>query len=296
MRWCLACTVLATALLAGCGRPAPAPAGEVPRVATSIAPFGHFLERVAGGAAAVTVLVPQGQAAETFQVLPRQMEELSRAEVYFLAGLPFEEALAGKLRGMPGAPKIIDLREHVDLLHFDCEHGDDGHGHDHAHEGPDPHYWMDPLRVKRVASAMEAALAGAFPEHAAAFAKNRAALDAELDAVHARVAETLAPFRGAVMHVYHPAFGYFCERYGLVQEALESAGKTPGARRINELAESMKAAGVPAVFTQPQFTQGEAAALAAAVGARLVTLDDLAPDYAANLERIAGALAEGLKR
>jgi len=265
-------------------------------VATSIAPFGHFLERVAGGAAAVTVLVPQGQAAETFQVLPRQMEELSRAEVYFLAGMPFEETLAGKLRGMPGAPKIVDLREHVDLLYFDCEHGEDGHGHDHSHEGPDPHYWMDPLRVKRVAAAMEAALAEAFPAHAADFARNRAALDAELDAVHVRVAETLAPFRGAVMHVYHPAFGYFCERYGLVQEALESAGKTPGARRINELAESMKAAGVPAVFTQPQFTQGEAAALAAAVGARLVTLDDLAPDYAANLERIAGALAEGLKR
>jgi len=288
------------------------------RVATSIAPLGHFLERIGGGAVTVTVLVPAGQAAETFQVLPRQMEELSRSRVYFLAGMPFEEALAGKLRGMPGSPKIVDLREHVDLLHFDCGaedgphghtstasiestpstggHGGHDHGHDHSHEGPDPHYWMDPLRVKRVAAAMEAALAEAFPAQAASFAANRAALDAELEAVHARVAEVLAPFRGGVMHVHHPAFGYFCDRYGLKQEALESAGKSPGARRINELAEAMKDAGVATVFTQPQFTQGEAAALAETVGARLVVLDDLAPDYAENLERMARALAEGLAR
>ena len=322
----MAWTGLAAACLAGCGKSASPPdgrAGAAPdaalvRVATSIAPFGHFLERIGGGAVAVTVLVPDGQAAETFQVLPRQMEELSRARVYFLVGMPFEEVLAEKLRGMPGAPKIVDLREHVDLLYFDCGgeddphghtstsstestpstggHGGHDHGHDHSHEGPDPHYWMDPLRVKRVAAAMEGVLAEAFPEHAASFAANRAALDAELDTVHARVAELLAPFRGSVMHVCHPAFGYFCDRYGLTQEALESAGKSPGARRINELAESMKAAGVTAVFTQPQFTQGEAAALAAAVGARLVTLDDLAPDYSANLERVARALAEGLKR
>lgn len=314
----MAWTGLAAACLAGCGKPAPLPDGGRLGVATSIAPFGQFLERIGGGAVAVTVLVPSGQAAETFQVLPRQMEELSRARVYFLVGMPFEEVLAGKLRGMPGAPKIVDLREHVDLLHFDCGaedgphgppstsstesapstggHGGHDHGHDHAHEGPDPHYWMDPLRAKQAAAVLEAALAEAFPEHAASFAANRAALDAELDAVHARVAELLAPFRGAVMHVYHPAFGYFCDRYGLTQEALESGGKSPGARRINELAETMKSAGVTAVFTQPQFTQGEAATLAAAVGARLVTLDDLAPDYAANLERIARALAEGLAR
>ncbi len=315
-------TGLLAACLSGCGGSVPSPgdgaspgAGPV-RVATSIAPFGHFLERIGGGSVAVTVLVPAGQAPETFQVLPRQMEELSRARVYFLVGMPFEEPLAEKLRGMPDAPRIVDLREHVDLLYFDCGGEDDshghtptsstestpstggheGHGHDHSHEGPDPHYWMDPLRAKQAAAAMEAALAEAVPAQAASFAANRAALDAELDTVHARVAEMLAPFRGSVMYVYHPAFGYFCDRYGLKQEALESAGKSPGARRINELAETMKSAGVAAVFTQPQFTQGEAATLASAVGARLVALDDLAPDYAANLERVAGALAEGLTR
>lgn len=295
-------TGLLAACLAGCGKSAPSPgdglspdAGLV-RAATSIAPFGHFLERIGGETVSVTVLVPAGQAPETFQVLPRQMEDLSRARVYFLVGMPFEEALAEKLRGMPDAPRIVDLREHVDLLYFDCEHGDHDHGHDHSHEGPDPHYWMDPLRAKQAAAAIQAALAEAFPAQAASFAANRAALDAELDTVHAQVAEMLAPFRGSVMYVYHPAFGYFCDRYGLKQEALESAGKSPGARRINELAETMKNAGVAAVFTQPQFTQGEAAALAAAVGARLVALDDLAPDYAANLERVARALAEGLKR
>ncbi len=284
--------LLLAAGLSACGK-APVPEGAPVAVATAIAPVGAFIGRIAGDAVPVTVLVPEGQAAETWQVLPRQMEAMDRARAYFLIGMPFEETFISRLTRANTALEVVDLREGIPLLDMACgEHHD---GHDHPHGGADPHLWMDPLHVKTVNAAIERTLARLLPDHAAEFAANRAAFDAELDAAHARVAAALAPHAGRALHVFHPAYGYFCARYGLVQKAVEEEGKSPGPRRLNELAEEMRAGAVRVIFTQPQFAQGEAAALARATGARLVTLDDLNPDYIGNLDRMARVIAESFQ-
>lgn len=280
--------------LSGCGK-APVPDGPPVAVATAIAPVGAFIGRIAGDAVSVTVLVPEGQAAETWQVLPRQMEAMDRARAYFLIGMPFEETFIGGLARTNTALEVVDLRDDIPLLDMACGEHHDGEGHDHAHGGPDPHIWMDPVLVKTVNAAIERTLARLLPDRAAEFAANRAAFDADLDAAHARVAAALAPHAGRALHVFHPAYGYFCARYGLVQKAVEQEGKSPGPRRLNELAEEMKAGAVRVIFTQPQFAQGEAAALARATGARLVTLDDLDPDYIGNLDHMARAIAESFQ-
>lgn len=283
--------------LAGCGGPpAPADASRL-TVATAIAPVGGFIGRIGGDLVSVTVLVPEGQAAETWQVLPRQMDALGRAGAYFLIGMPFEETFGGKIASANPGIAVVDLREGIPLLDMACGHDHEGddHDHGHAHGGADPHIWMDPLHVKTMNAAVERTLARLLPEGAAEFAANRAALDAELDAAHARAAAALAPHAGRAVHVFHPAYGYFCARYGLEQRAIEQEGKSPGARRLNELAEEMKAGGVRVIFTQPQFAQGEAAVLARATGARLVTLNDLEPDYLGNFDRMVRVIAESFQ-
>jgi zinc transport system substrate-binding protein len=48
------------------------------------------------------------------------------------------------------------------------------------------------------------------------------------------------------------------------------------------------------VFVQPQFDRRLAAQVAEAIGGRVVAIDPLAPDYFANLRRVADALAGAL--
>ena len=266
-------------------------------VVTAIAPVGAFVERVGGESVAVTVLVPQGQAAETWQLLPRQMEALDGAAVYFQIGLPFEEALVARLRETAPSVRVADLREGLPLRAAEpCDHGGgDDHGHDHGLGGADPHVWLDPLLVKSMSAVIRRELAQASPGGGEVFAANQAAFAVDLDRLHAKIAEMLAPVRGRVFYVFHPAFGYFADRYGLVMRAVEQGGKAPGARHMNEMAAEIRASGARALFTQPQFSTAEAGALAAQAGAAVVTLDDLAADYAANLESIARALAEALQ-
>jgi zinc transport system substrate-binding protein len=284
---------LCVVLCCGCGAP-PAPVGNgVTEVVVPIAPVGWMMGRVGGSAVRVSVLVPPGQSAETWQVLPRQMEDLGRARLYGFLGLPFEAPLVEKLKAMFPDLVIADLRQGLTLRTGE-EHHDEG-GAEHAHGAADPHVWLDPVLLKTMAATAEAALVRIAPGRASPFAANRQALSLELDTLHAKMGELLGPVKGREFFVFHPAFGYLADRYGLKQTAVEVEGKAPGARRLSELAEKIKNDGARALFIQPQYSTAEAKALAESAGLPLVTLDDLAGDYPENLLRIAHALVEHLR-
>ena len=281
------------ALCCGCGAPAtPAPDGAI-SVVVPIAPLGWLMGRVGGPELRVAVLVPPGQSAETWQVLPRQMEDLGRARMYGFLGLPFEAPLVEKLKAMFPDLVVVDLREGL-ALRTEQEHHDGG-GAEHAHGAADPHVWLDPVLLKSMAATAETALARIAPDRTQQLAANRQGLAAELDALNTQMGAMLGPVKGREFFVFHPAFGYLADRYGLKQTAVEYEGKAPGARRLSELAEQIKTGGARALFIQPQYSTAEAKALAGSAGLPLVTLDDLAADYPENLLRIGRALAEHLQ-
>ena len=48
--------------------------------------------------------------------------------------------------------------------------------HEHEHEGPDPHIWMDPENAKAIAAAIAAELSKEDPQNAAIYAANAKAI------------------------------------------------------------------------------------------------------------------------
>ena len=134
------------------------------------------------------------------------------------------------------------------------------------------------------------------PDHADTYRRNLAAFDADLDRVHAQIAEALAPLKGQAIFVFHPAFGYFADAYGLKQIPVEIGGKEPTARQLAGLIDRAKAAGVKVIFVQPQFSQKSAGAVAAAIDGVVVPLDDLARDYLMNLENVAAKVKVALQK
>jgi zinc transport system substrate-binding protein len=100
----------------------------------------------------------------------------------------------------------------------------------------------------------------------------------------------LAPLRGKIVFVYHPACGYFLDEFGIIQEAVETGGKEPGPRDLRALMGKVQAAKPAAVFVQAQFPANAARTLADAAGAELVVLDPLSPDWLANIRAMGDAL------
>jgi len=286
-RWRLAAALFGLALLAVTA----AHARDLTAV-VSILPQAYFLERVGGEGLAVEVLVGPGQSPHTYEPTPKQMASLGSADLYVRIGIPFEEALARKVASLAPNLMVVEGWQGIELQPM----AEADHGHpvgDHDHGRLDPHFWLDPLLVKVHAATVCEALCRLDPQRAPEFRANLAALQADLDALHARLQARLAAVAGRTMYVFHPAYGYLAHRYGLEQVAVQVEGKEPSARQTAELVERARAAGVSALFVQPQFSSRAAEVIAEAVGAELVPLDPLARDYIANMDRMAELVAAG---
>jgi zinc transport system substrate-binding protein len=284
--------VLATAMPPASGAPVLVFVGAPPQK--------HLVERVGGTQVAVTALVRQGQDPHHFSLTPSQAVALGKADVYFATGLPFETGVIERLESArPGIP-LVNLAAGFELLddpEHGHDHGEEGEGsehEDHAHAAGDPHIWLSPPLLKRQAVTVRDTLAALAPDRAAEFAKNTDVLHRELDALHEQTAAKLAPLRGKAFFVYHPAFGYFAQEYGLEQKAVEAGGNKPSAKRLVALAKEARESGARVIFVQPAFDTSSAQTLADQIGCRLATLDPLAADPLANIRGIADALAASI--
>lgn len=251
----------------------------------SILPQAYFVEKVGGSRVDVGILVGAGQDPHTYEVTPRQMARFGSARVYFRVGLPVEDRILRRKDLLPPDLEVVDTRAGVRLLHEGCVG---------PHGGADPHIWLDPGRVKIQARTIAEALSRAAPAHAEEFRANLEAFLGELEHLDRSLADKLKPFRGAKMYVFHPAFGYFCDAYGLEQVAVEAEGKEPSPRELAGLIERARRDGVKALFVEPQFAAADAKTMAGAIGADLITVDPLPRDYPRELERLAEALADAL--
>jgi len=268
------------------------------RVFTGIAPHKHLVERIGGEHVTVSVIVGEGQSPHTFQVRPRQVGDLSRAAVYFRCWLEFEEGLLRRVEQNYPDIRIVALTEieHGVLDDHHHHHDDPDHVHDHTCGigGFDPHTWLHPGHLLLQAGIVAATLADIRPDLAEVFEANRDAYRDALAEVHGELRELLGPYEGRSFYVYHPAFGYFAEAYGLEQIGIEHEGKSPGARRLYEIIQTMKKREVGTLFVQPQFSTQEARAIAQETGASIELLDPLAEDVLANLRAIGQAIRAAL--
>ncbi|HEY8392819.1 MAG TPA: zinc ABC transporter substrate-binding protein [Capillibacterium sp.] len=266
------------------------------KVFVSILPQKYFVERIGGDLVSVQVMVGPGHNPETYEPLPQQMEALAKSHLFFRIGVPFESAWLDKLEALNRELIIVDTREGIPLremetFHFHGETDGTAAGHDWHGEGmKDPHIWLDPVYVKIQAATISRALAAYDPAHRDFYEANLKAFQADLDALDRELAAAFRRLTVKKLMVFHPAWGYLTDRYGLEQIPLEVEGKEPGPRELARWVDFAKAEGIRVIFVQSQFNTAAAETVARAVGGQVVFLDPLAEDYLANMRRIAQAI------
>lgn len=268
-------------------------------VMVSIPPQAYLAERIGGDRVDVTAMVRPGDDPHLFEPSPQQMMALGKARLYFTIGFPFESVLLARISGGYPNLRIVDSTAGVArriLSEPHChDHGDHEHGAACSDdEGADPHVWLDPERIKVIAGNMTKALSEASPGDSAHFESNHEALCTELDAADRAIRSQLAPHAGRTFFVFHPAFGYFADRYGLIQKAVEIEGKSPTPRQLQALIAEAREHHAKTIFVQPQFDAKSAETIAKAIGGKVEALDDLARDVIANLHGMADAIAGAL--
>lgn len=311
-------TVLfAFSLLAGAC--APQPAREESELATdqplqitvSILPQAYFVERIGGDLVAVNAMVGPGDDAHTYEPKPDQMIALSESTLFFSIGIEYEETWLPRFTDVNPEMEIVDNAEGIERIMETIPHTNDDKG-DHAEEadhlddeegqpddddhglGQDPHVWLTPANGKIIARNIYDALVSANPENAEVFTTNYETLITEIDDLDSRITATLSDVNQRNFMVYHPAWGYFADAYGLTQLPVQIGGVDPSARELAALIDLALEEDIRVIFVQPQFSDANARAIAQEIGGEVVKIDPLSYDWLANLEMIAEAFASAL--
>ena len=187
--------------------------------------------------------------------------------------------------------------EAAEAGHDHGETAEAGHDHDagggdpirqeaeagHDHEGVlafDPHVWLDPENAKAMAAAVAAELSKADPANAKAYEANAAAFAASLDAVSADIAKELEPAKGKPFIVFHDAYQYFENRFGLdaAGSISDISAQAPSAERLKEVRDKLAATKAQCVFREPQYDDKVVAVVIEGSAAKSGVLDGLGAD------------------
>ena len=271
------------ALLSGISAAEPL-SGKI-KVFVSIIPQAYFVERIGGEFIEAEVLVGPGQSPATYEPTPRQMSQLSNSRIYFRIGVPFEKVLLPKISSSFRQLRIVDTSEGVPLRYF---------SQSATKQVADPHIWLDPKLVKIQADTICRELIRIDPAHADVYRENLKDFQDDLEEVDESIAQSLTTLRGGRIFVFHPAFGYFAQSYGLEQSAIEIGGKQPSARQLSDLITKAKDEGVKIIFVQPQYSKKNAQAIAQAIGGAVVHINPLPKDYLQELETMALVIKNAL--
>lgn len=286
-----------------------------PRVVVSIPPLHSIVARVMLDVGEPDLLLSGGASPHAFSLKPSQARLLQDADMVVYTGPGLERFLEHTLENTGSGVRVIEAMELAGVTVFDRREGgvwevEDHHdhakehddhakehdGHDHAkdhddhkktgahaghdHGSTDSHIWLDPHNAEVIALQVAEELSKLDQERADIYRRNARAFATEIEALEASLESILKPAIGMKYVVFHDAYRYFEDHFGLtpVGAVTLDPESTPGAAQVLEIADLIKARGAVCLFAEPQFEPRLVRRLAEGNEIRVGVLDPLGAD------------------
>jgi zinc transport system substrate-binding protein len=290
-------------------------ATQASTVVVSIKPLHSLVAGVMQGVAEPMLLVKGGGSPHGYSLRPSEARALAAADLVVWGGPQLEAFLVKPLVTLAHQAHQLELLEAIEgpLLalrgggsweghahgHEEEKHGHDTEGHERA-DSVNTHFWLSPLLARQVVSHTAQTLSELDPENQSRYAQNAARLLERLEELHLKLQQKLAPVKNVPYVVFHDAYQYFEDSYGLnvVGSITLDADRSPGAKRIIEIREKIVSLGARAVFSEPQFEARLVDTVIAGTDARTGVLDPLGSELPAGPEsyfQLLNNLAESLR-
>jgi zinc transport system substrate-binding protein len=260
-------------------------------VVVTILPQKYLVDRISGGRVNCFALVCEGQNPHSYEPTAKQISEISQSKIWFLSGVDMEIALKDKIASVSRGLMIVDITEGVNFRKTDAhEHEEAENEHHHNSTDADKHIWLGREPLKIMSRSILQTLVSLDSNSKDFYEENYKKLITDIDSVFEELKIKLAPLKGRKVFVYHPAFGYFFDDFGIMQVAVEAGGKEPDARSLANLIALAKKEKPVAIFVQKQFPVTAADKIARSAGAEVVMLDPLSYEWIDNIRAMGNTL------
>lgn len=249
--------MLCAALLAGCARASGSPGGAGDgrlQLVTTVAPITSIVSAVAGDAADVRGLVPEGTNSHTFEPPPSAAKTLAHADVIFVNGLKLEEptvdlADANRKKGselVELGSRVVKPGDYIYDFSFPKSAGK-----------PNPHLWTDPPMASAYAHIVAETLIRLDPKREETYQSNYEAFATKVfDLIRAtRTATSTVPPNQRKLLTYHDGYAYFARDFGwtVIGAIQPSSFDEPSPKEVAALIRQVRDEKVPAIFGSEVF-------------------------------------------
>ncbi|HOK09770.1 MAG TPA: zinc ABC transporter substrate-binding protein [Candidatus Hydrogenedens sp.] len=260
-----------------------------------IPPVAGILDRLILPQEQVQVICASNVNPHTFDISPSQLQKLTHAKAFFHTNFPYELKIVKTLETTKNNVQCVDVTQNVhwreERIHSHYEHRlSQQYGGNN-----DLHCWLSPENLKIMSFTIYSTLVRNNPEKKDVYQVNYKKWLSDLEEIDKKIKEILLPHKGKRFFVYHPAFGYFAESYGLHEVYIEMEGKTPSPKQMQTLFEQMKREGTRVIFIQPQFDPKPAEIIANAIGGRVEVMNDFERDVLNQFLFIAEKISDSYK-
>ncbi len=271
-------------LLAGCGKKEEVSRiGKKLKVVATLFTLYDFARNVAGDRAEVSLLLPPGIEAHSFEPKPKDIMEISSADLFVFTGRYMEPWAEKVLKGVENKNLIvIDASKGIELVRSknngrDQDHHDNNqmqHG-GHGHGVYDPHIWLDLSNAQKMVDTIRDGMVQKDPENRESYIKNAEIYKKRLDELDRRYKKTLSTCRNhTIIHGGHFAFNYLARRYNLTYYSAykTSPNAEPTPKQVIGLKHRISQSGIKYIFHEELIEPRVAEVLAKETGAQILRL------------------------
>jgi len=209
------------------------------------------------------LLIPGAQSPHFFQLKPSDLRKLHRADVVFWIGATLERPLERILNTLSGTQQQVAM---VDTPGLTLRHSRTHQALSPAQperdrvpassDAPtlDPHIWLSANNARAMVDEIAAVLATVDLANARKYQENARLVQARIDRLDRHIEHELAAVKTSPFVVYHDAYGYFEQAYGLKSLAAiaPDSERKPGARHLHRLNQLLAEYPGVCVFSEAQ--------------------------------------------
>jgi len=261
------------------------------KISVSIASIQWLVDQIGGERVQTQSLTTSGDDPHTYEPSPQQMTSMAMSDLYFTAGVEFEEVWIPKFSDANSDLKVMDISLGVERIPV----ADRLHEGDDEHEGLDPHIWLSTQNMAQIARNIASALESIDPENAGFYQSNLVHTLAIIDDVDQQLRQMFSQTMRKQFLIIHPSLGYFADAYELQMIPVEVDGLEPSPTQLAEILNASKTYGIHTLFTQTGTNPLNVNMLAEQAGLdQIVEIDPMSYDWPTNMLLIGTSLQNAL--
>ena len=245
------------------------------QVISSFNPLHEFSQIVGQEKVDTILLVPVGVEPHDWEPTIKDVQQMHKSDLIIINGIGFENwvnnLIENNYLGI-----IVDTSNGITTNQSKEQHDEEQHD-EHKHLAGDPHIWLNPVYAKTQVQNIANAFANSDLKNSKFYHTNAEEYNKKLDLLDMKIRNELSNCNSDFI-VFHNAFSYFADEYGLNQYTIMPTNNSHGevtAKTLEKIILTAKKLNIKVIFSEEDISSKSSEIIANELGGNVLILSTL---------------------